>query len=224
MPLDLQVLGHGVYTPKEAARLIGARAQDVLRWTRGSGPNTPLWHAYYHDLDDSTELSFADLVEVRVVRAFRRAGVSLQAIRYAIIFAQKEFDIARPLSSLGFQTDGKEILMEALEQDGEYVSLSKTKAGQKVFAEIVKQSLVDLEYDGNRPVRWRPRQTKGILLDPTRQFGAPILDEFGISSALLKSEFDQFGNAKYLSKIYEIPLSLVREAISFEVGLDERGG
>lgn len=220
MPLDDQIFGQGIYTPRQAARLIGSTPQEILRWTRGSGPTVPLWSAHYQSIDDTTEISFSDLIEVRVVRAFRRAGISLQAIRFAIRYAQQKFGTEHPLTSIGFKTDGQEILMEALEQDGELVSLSPKSPGQKVFKSIVEQSLNDLEYEAGAAVLWRPQKAKSVVIDPKRSFGSPILEEAGISTRLLYEEFELFKNVGYLSKIYEIPRSLVSDAISYEVWLD----
>ena len=115
MALDGSIFGQGIYKPREAARLIGATSQDVIRWTRGSGPNEPIWTAHYQFIEDSSEISFLDLVELRVVRALRSNGISLQAIRYAIGYAKQKFSIERPLSALIFKTDGPEILVDALE-------------------------------------------------------------------------------------------------------------
>lgn len=220
----MDIFGKGIYSPRQAARLVGGSAQEIRRWTRGSGPTEPLWHAYYQDLDDTAELSFADLIEVRVVRAFRQAGVSTQAIRFAILFAQQKFGVERPLSTMEFKTDGSEILMQAVEKDGEFVSLAKARPGQKVFSEIVKQSVKDLEYEGETVARWRPHKTKDVVVDPSRQFGAPIIDEFGVSTATLYEEFGVFDDPRYLAKVYEIPLRLVNEAIRFEQQLDEIHG
>lgn len=220
MALDMEIVGHGVYTPREVARLIGGTSVEVLRWTRGSGPTPALWDGYYKEIEDTTELSFADLIELRVVKSFRRANISLQAIRFAISFAKEKFDIERPLSSLGFKTDGDEILMEAVEMDGEYVSLSKKRPGQKVFAEIVRQSLQDLEYEGSLVARWRPHVAQGVVLDPHRFFGDPILDKYGISTSTLANELPIYGSVKHLSDIYEIPEKAIRQAIKFEEALD----
>lgn len=220
MPLDLDIFGEGIYTPRQAARLLHGTSQEVLRWTRGSGPSLPLWENHYHEIEDSVEISFADLVELRVVKAFRSAGIPLQAIRYAISIAQSKFNIQHPLSSLNFKTDGTEILMDAVEQDGEYVSLSKKRPGQKVFATIVNQSISELEYDGNSVARWRPGKTKNIILDPSRSFGEPLLDESGISTHTLYKEFKISKSAKYLSNLYEIELRHVKQAIKFESALD----
>lgn len=225
MPLDDRILGQGVYTPREAARLVGANAQQVLRWTRGSGPSTPLWNAHYQFLDDEiTEISFLDLIEVRVVATMRRANISLQAIRFAIQFAQDKLGVERPLVSASFKTDGKEILMNAVENDGEFVSLSKVRPGQKVFREIISQSLSDLEYDGEMVARWRPKGFSEVVIDPSRHFGDPILDQFGISTQILQKEFKEFRDLKYLADIYEIPERSLRSALNFENKLDEADG
>lgn len=224
MPLDNSILGQGVYTPREAARLVGTNAQQILRWTRGSSADEPLWHAHYQFLDDDvTEISFSDLIEVRVVAAMRKVGISLQAIRFAIAFAQEKFGIEHPLASQSFKIDGREILMDAIEKDGEYVSLSRLRPGQKVFKEIVSQSLNDLEYDDNFVARWRPKGHQEVIIDPRRFFGDPILDKFAVSTKTIYCESKSF-DEKYLSKIYEIPLRAIRASILFEQSLDEAYG
>lgn len=221
MPLDDSILGQGVYTPREAARLVGTTPQHVLRWTRGSGPSEPLWNAHYQFLDDDvTEISFLDLIEVRVVNALRRADISLQAIRFAINFAKEKYGIDRPLASQSFKTDGTEILMEALEGDTDLVSLARERPGQKVFKEIIFQSLNDLEYEDETAARWRPRGYSSVVIDPERNFGDPILDAFGLSTGTIYKEFKQFKDLSYLSKIYEVPQNLLKACIKFEGDLD----
>jgi uncharacterized protein (DUF433 family) len=224
MPLDGAILGEGIYSPRQAARLLGSSPQDVLRWTRGSGPQEPLWKAHYQFLDDTSEISFVDLIELRVVRALRAAGVTLQAIRYAIQLAQNRFDIERPLSTIKFKTDGTEILMDAVEHDGELVSLSKKRPGQKVFARLVAQSVRGLEFEGGRVTRWRPEQAKYVVIDPHRSFGEPILDDYGVSTRTLFQDFERFRDHKYLSKLYEIDIAQVKDAVGFEDGLNQPVG
>lgn len=220
MPFDEAILGAGIYSPREVARLVGGNPQEVIRWTRGSGPTDPLWKAHYQFLEDSTELSFLDLVEVRVVKSLRRAGVSLQAIRYAMDLAENRFSVSRPLATRRFQLLGGEILMDALENDGELISLARKNPGQKVFSEVVKQSLSDLEYDDDYVTRWRPASASHVVIDPNRLFGEPILDDFGVSTRTIYGEWKTFNDTRYLSKIYEIPLRMVNDAIRFEQSLD----
>ncbi|WP_069298897.1 hypothetical protein [Neptunicoccus sediminis] len=222
MPRDFEIFGEGIYTPRQAARLIASTPQEILRWTRGSGPTDPLWNARYQNIDDATELSFLDLIEVRVVRAFRRANISLQSIRYAIEFAKDKLGVAHPLSTLDFKTDGTQILMTALEQDGEYYSLARKNAGQKVFSEIVSQSIKNLEYDNGKAVRWRPHSSNSIVIDPKRLFGAPLLDEYGVSTKTLYDDFYTHQNFNYLSSIYDVPEPVIKNAIDYEKFLEKQ--
>ncbi|MEX0970821.1 MAG: hypothetical protein WD046_10300 [Paracoccaceae bacterium] len=222
MPLDNPIFGEGIYTPREAARLIGSTAQEIIRWTRGSGPKEPLWRGHYQFLDDTTEISFIDMIELRVVRALRLRGVSLQSIRYAIALAENQFGISRPLSTIQFKTDGAEILMDATEQDGELVSLSPKRPGQKAFARIIDQSVSGLEFDGDRVARWRPNSMPTVIIDPERAFGDPILDSIGISTHILFREVKRSHSISYVSRLYEIDAKLVRHAVKFEESLDKK--
>ena len=199
---------------------MGLKPQDVRRWTRGSGPTLPLWNAYFQELNDSSEISFLDLIEVRVVSSLRRNGISIQAIRFAIQYAQQQFNIDRPLATLRFKTDGKEILIDAIEEDGELTSLNPRRAGQKVFNKIVQQSLIDLEFENERPVRWKPKNARSVVIDPERVFGSPILDEYGISTRVIYDEYLSYKNLNYLSNIYEVPKNILQNAINFERSLD----
>lgn len=220
MPLDHEIFGEGIYTPREAARLIGCSPLDVRRWTRGSGTIEALWDGYYQDLDDAVEINFADLIELRTVFALRKVS-SLQAIRYAYDLARETFSEERPFLTMNFKTDGNEILVKSAENDENLTSLSKKRPTQKTFGRLIEQSLKDLEYEGEKVVRWRPAAAKQVVIDPTRLFGTPVLDDFGVATRTLFEEFELFEDANYLSKIYEIPKKLVLTAIKFEMKLNE---
>lgn len=221
MPLDQTIFGEGIYTPQEAARLIGGSPLDIIRWTRGTSNNMPVWHAHYSDFEESTAISFLDLVETRVVRAFRRSGIPLQSVRTAISIAQERYGIERPLSSLEFKTDGKEIVFCALENDGNYESLSRKNPGQKLFGSIVDLSLRDLDYEDGRAVRWWPTRDDAIVLDPKRSFGAPILEKFGIATSVLADESRNGLRPAEIARLYEIPAKLVNAALRYEASLDK---
>jgi hypothetical protein len=220
MPHDNMILGAGVYSQKDAARLIGGESRKIGRWVRGSKAAAPLWSPYFGFVEDSNEISFAELMELRVVMLLREKGLSIQSIRYAIELAKNRFGLNFPLSTQHFKRDGKEILLEVDERASGLISLSRRSPGQQVFREVVKQSLEDLEFDNDRPTKWWPAKGKEIVVDPMRSFGHPILDESGISTGVLNTEFSEFCDIEYLSHIYELPSQLIRNAIIFERGLD----
>lgn len=222
MALDLEIFGQGVYSPTQAARLIGSTPHEVRRWTHGGSGLKPLWQSYYVNLDGSKDLSFLDLVELRIVKAFRSHNISLQAIRFAIQFAKEAYGVDHPLTILKFKTDGSEILAEAIEHDGELVSLSSKRPGQKVFKKIVEQSLNDLEYEDGSVARWWVSKDKTIVIDPARQFGAPLLDEYGIATKAIFDEFNSNPNLTHVANLFEIPRKVVSAALEFERSLSAK--
>ncbi len=220
LTFEKPILGSGVYSPREVARYVGTNVQSILRWTRGSGSSEPLWQNYYYALEDDSELNFQDLMEIRVVAKFRKEGLSMQSIRYAINLARETFKTDYPLSHEAFKTDGQQIWVQALNEEN-LTSLSKKYPLQKSFKEIILPSLVDAEFENGRPSIWRPAIGENVVvLDPNRSFGASVVDDFGISTSVLAEEYMEFENVDYLSKIYEIPKDLVISAINFEFILD----
>lgn len=83
-----ELIGHGIYSVAEAARLSGISAAKIRRWVFGyhtgralnsGGQYHPgMWEPEYGD-EEEPALSFHDLLEVRFVNAFRQHGVSLHA-------------------------------------------------------------------------------------------------------------------------------------------------
>lgn len=219
MSKSVNILGAGIYTAKDAARLIGTTPAAIRHWLLGGADRQPLWRPHYADLTDGREISFGDLMELRVVVALRAAGLSLQSIRFAITLAQEKFGLERPLSTRSFKTDGREILLTVAGDEG-LVSLSRRSAGQHVYREVVAQSLLDVEFESDHVARWLPRTARSIVIDPGRLFGEPVLDRYGIATRTIYEDFLAYGDAKHISAIYEIPVSAVRGGINFERGLD----
>src|SRR6266540_2061091 len=108
------LVGIGLYTWPEAARLVSVRPLELRRWLKGysfrtksasSGQMSRLWEP---DLIAAgvDGLSFEDLLEVRVVQALRRRGLSLQYIRDAHREASVLFGTRHPFSTQRILSDG----------------------------------------------------------------------------------------------------------------------
>src|SRR4051812_8983584 len=84
-------LGTGVYSVPEASRLCKVSAGRIRRWLRGyefesqSGRkrSPPVWMGSLEPIDGVLALSFLDLMEVRIVDAFLRTGVTWKVMRKA---------------------------------------------------------------------------------------------------------------------------------------------
>ncbi|WP_308915750.1 MerR family transcriptional regulator [Jannaschia sp. LMIT008] len=209
------IIGQGVYPIARAATLIGTSQAKLRRWTRGTRKVEPLFGARYR-VYDTSELSFADLVEARVVNALRKAGIPLQAIRHAMGLARDRFGQERPFASSRFKTDGRDIFI--LVGEKAIYSLSHKNPAQRVFAEIVAPTLVDLEYEEGRARRWRPEHHERVVLDPNRAFGRSVIDATGVPTETLVRAVDLHG-VERTARYYEVPVADVRAAIAYEEAL-----
>lgn len=220
--LESSLLGFGLYTATEAAAYTGIPVQEIRRWLFGyttSGKHHDgLWRP---ELDGVAEnaLSFNDLLEIRFVHAFRRHGVSLQAIRRASECAREMFHQEYPFTCKRFQTDGRSIFATVHEETSDETLLDLVKK-QYVFKQVIAPSLYEgIEYTQNGEAqRWFPvRRNRLVVLDPQRNFGKPMLTDTGVGvDAVLSAWHAEGKNTKRVATIYEIPVAAVQAAIQFE--------
>ncbi|TVT84569.1 helix-turn-helix domain-containing protein [Pseudomonas sp. H3(2019)] len=221
--LPSHLVGIGLYTPAEAALYTGIPAADIRRWLSGytaHGALHPgLWPSELADLGEPI-LGFQDLLEIRFVHAFRKHGVSLQAIRSASLQAKAMFDQAYPFTCKRFETDGRSIFATVLDELGDDAMLDLVKR-QYAFKQVITPSLYEgIDYTGSGAAqRWYPiKRSKAIVLDPSRNFGKPVLSITGIDTATVFSAYQAEGNdAKRVAQLYEIPASAVDAAVNFEL-------
>ena len=221
---DPSMIGVGLYTIPEAARLVGVRSQRIRRWAHGyryrgrdgnEAASAPLWHADTPSTDATVGLSFLDMMEVRMVNAFRGYGVSWTVIREAALHACELFHDNHPFTMRQFQTDGNRIFGEVAEEQG--VRVLDMNRRQWVSKPIVQQSLFDgIEFDDGQAARWYPIKSRKVVVDPERSFGRPVLTDYGVPTEVLFAAFKVEGSVDKVSKWYGIPRPEVRVAISFE--------
>ena len=190
----VDVLGRGIYTIDEALPLINFRRdlnqphhplsrQSLTRWLCGYNFNVngktqrwpPLWQPDFI-CKGTLELSFRDLIELRLVKALRETGLAFPELRdcYERVVDQVQAD--RVLSTRYFQANGEAVFLKIInniypEEDRDVCRR------RQAFRQIVKVEFLDLEYDSHSVARWFPLGSlrKTIVLDPTRAFGRPII-------------------------------------------------
>src|ERR1700738_1282000 len=110
-------IGVGLYTVPQARRLTGVPGARIRRWLRGyehggrdeRRRSHPVWHVQLEPADGQLALGFLDLMEVRFVDAFLKAGLSLAKIRRAAHLAKDLVGCDHPFSTQKFRTAGKRI-------------------------------------------------------------------------------------------------------------------
>ena len=212
------LVGLGVYSVPEAARLTGVSASRIRRWLQGSHTSPPLWRRQIAS-EDSLILSFRDLLEVRFIDAFRRHGVSWKSIRVAAECAAEIVHDSYPFSTRRFKTDGRSIFAEILQETGDESLLDLVKS-QYEFKSIVEPFLFEgLEFSalGIEPVRWWPLgMNRRVVIDPERSFGQPVVEPESVPTAVLARAFKAEGSIQAVARWYRVDPKSVEDAVEFE--------
>jgi uncharacterized protein (DUF433 family) len=225
------IIGVGVYTVPEASRLTGVPRARIRRWLMGyefgrgetRRRSASVWRAQLSPIDRSVALGFLDLMEIRFVDAFLKAGLSLAAIRKAAKLATELVGSDHPFSTQKFRTDGKRIFaqLEHRERgDKTLYDLERKQFG--IYDFIVPSLLESVEFDKDgQAARWRPDKaaTPRIVIDPQRQFGQPIVDPGGVQTSVLADAFRAEGSIESVAHWFELPAEAVEQAVKFELKL-----
>ena len=220
------LLSTGLYTVPEAARLTRISAGKIRRWLKGydfkSGDrrrhSDAVWQGELRPIENKLALSFRDLLELRFVDAFIKAGVSWRTMRRAHAKAQAELNTTHPFCSNRVATDGKNILLQQGEEDSDE-ALVNLVTNQREFRRIVQNFLKELEFSGS-DILWYPLgKDRQIVVDPKRNFGQPTVVRSGVPSQVLARSAKANGSAEVVASWYEVHPEEVRDAVEFEQSL-----
>ncbi|WP_336275106.1 hypothetical protein [Vreelandella indica] len=187
----------GLYSPKQAERLIGVEADKIRRWLMPARSSKgPLWEPEPQALGAEDTLSFKDLLELRAVAKFRSHNVSLTVIREAL-----------------------HELSELLQRDYPLINPQLCTDGQKVFEDVIVPSLrAGIEFDAEGdPVRWHPDpEDPSIVIDPRFAFGKPIVLPSHMPTSTLAQAAEVEGSAEDAARAYDVTQEEVERAVKFE--------
>lgn len=164
-------------------------------------------------------MSFNNLVEAHVMKALRQHhGASMQEIRNAIRFAEKELGVKRLLLRHELCTIGGELFFEHLAQ---LINLSRS--GQLGMKGLLQQYLKRIVRDDQlAPSRLHPLlsaevDSDRIVIDPRVAFGRPTIAGSGISTAVVARRVDTGEDVSDVAMDYGISEEAVHDAILYEV-------
>lgn len=223
-----KTIGRGVYSLSEATVLTGVNRHRIRRWTLGyrfnyRGVTQTMPPIIGQELlgDGLPMLSFADLIEIRFLDAFRRHGVSSKALRIAAQRAKELLGRHHPFSTQIFRSDGRTVLAEITQEAGDKTLLDIV-SDQYVFEKVIDPYLYSgLEFnEAKEPTRWWPLgRHRSIVIDPQRSFGAPILARTGLPTKIVSKAVNAEQPADFVAKWYDLRLEEVQDALEFETKL-----
>ena len=187
-----------IYPLAYAATLAGLDATTARRWMRGHSyrhngeqkQSAPVLHLPFRPAATNTELTFEELLTLRLVRAFRENGLGLQTIKKAARAAAERYRIGNPFVTKAFRSDGRAVFLD-LSRSGQVPGVERVMVealtGQQQFRDVVEPSLFkDVVFAGDLPGQWFPLgREKPIVIRPDRAFGAPHVQDTGVRTDVI---------------------------------------
>jgi uncharacterized protein (DUF433 family) len=221
---DMDLVGVGLYTLPQAARLASVPVASIKRWMfgysyfyKGDLIQRPAVVAGVQEPSSARVLTFRDLIEIQFVHAFRREGVSWKLIRLAADKAQAITGGDHPFASSRFVTDGRTIFAGIVQKTGskELLDLKNDQmAFRRVMLPSLKKNLEIGEYGVKR--LWPLGKKRQVVIDPQRQFGQPISPVEGVPTEVLAKSYQATGSYDSVARWYDVSRPAVRAAVDFE--------
>lgn len=206
----------GVYTRQQAAYLARLRPQTLSRWFDEDTGRGPAVRRQIPD-DGTGVVSFVDLVQLMAVRSIRLArAISLQKIREATSKAE-EMGFVFPLALRGTKVFllGETVVLQFA--DGSMLEATGKYAKHYVMEPVVLPYLEGLNFnDEGLPNEYRPKVAAGVLLSPSRQWGAPIIERNNYTVATLVAAVRSEGSIEAAADMCDVPIEDIYTALRFE--------
>ncbi len=212
------LVGLGSYGIPEASRFAGVHSRTATRWITGSGAQRQgrLFKTDLPAVGNRHALSFLDLIDLLVVGRFREQGVSFQTVRRVYSKLRETLGTPHPFCHRRLLTDGRTVFMETLDHAGDK-HLEEVLSGQRAMPEVLRPYLKNIEYgeETQTAVRWNI--ATGIVLDPARSFGKPIVAAEGTTTFVLARSYWANGeSADLVADLFDVSPQAVRLAVEFE--------
>ena len=214
------------YTIAEAARYVRLPAATLRSWMFGrkypKAEGTGLFNPLLEPASVQPPLlSFSNLIEAHVLRALRSEhGVSVQAVRASIKYAERQLIISRLLLRPELRAGAGRVF---LERYGKLIELSAS--GQLAMREVFDRHLARIEWDSSDiPIRLypfvpasSPTDDRPIVIDPQIAFGRPVILSKGISTSAIVERIDADESVEEVAADYELDVGEVTQALVYEL-------
>lgn len=166
----------GVYTPKQAATLLGISTRMVNRWAYGESGYCSAIIPQHKSLEREL-ITFLDFVQMLAIRDIRAAqAVSLQKIRKTVIKA-REHGIMFPFATKHRTYVFRDDVVIRLDS-GQLLQATGKYRNHSLIEPVVYSYLKDLGFN-NRGIanEYRPlrRKHRSVILAPNIHYGAPTV-------------------------------------------------
>jgi uncharacterized protein (DUF433 family) len=165
--------------------------------------------------EKSPQVSFLQLAEILIVKGFRLNKVPLERIRDAHDFAEAEWGIKYPFSSLKLEPLGGHILHRFdTEQPGISLTTLDTKLQQWTLPGFVLNTLHTFDYELDFTARWYPKGKEvPIVVDPQISAGLPTITNRRVTIETIRKRFKANYSPSFIASDLKLTKNEVFDAI-----------
>lgn len=235
-PLNRNPLAAGFYTVQEAARLIeDGSPRRIYGWLRGYAHRAggPMIERQFKPLNGREEISFFDLMELRLIERLRDQGVFPRTIRGAIAEARKIFENEKPFATdrILIKTDGKNVFVEEVlkkvAQEEKDKRLWNLVTKQYEHYELMERTLikgVTFDPESHFARTWVPRPDRfpRIIIDPRIAYGMPVTQSHVPTETIYEIFKAENDNVTAAADWFNIALNEAEMAVRFQKELIAR--
>jgi len=212
-------VGTGIYTVSEISKILRLPYFKVNRWLNKywNGQLGQVFDTKYSlAIEKSKAVSFYTLIEFYVFYQLLNSGVKINSVVKARIeltkYSKSTFPFAQKKIIENIRTDGSKIFFTM--GDNDTLSLDGTK---QLNIGFIKDFYKNLEFDHELMASkyWPLGKSKNIIIDPTRQFGHPVIGSTNIYPETLYNLFKGGEQPNFIAFMYEINEKDVCDAIEF---------
>ncbi len=208
-------IGKGIYTITDLALILKMPKSRVRYWVniylRGDLPKITKFR-YNFNPSQGIFMTFNSLLELYVFERLRQKGHSKKKILQSYEAIANFYKTRYPFTLKNIITAGNLIL---LDHEGDIINADKTF--QLNLKEILLPYIEKIEFDNEgKAKRFFPiGKNKSVVIDPQIQFGAPTIAGTRINVINLVEEFDSGDTKETLSKLYNLNIDEINDAIEF---------
>lgn len=212
----------GIFTISEAALYARISPQTLKYWLQSGKNGTHLIQAD-GEIESGKFVSFLEFIQALAIRAIRQEKkLPLQKIREAVKTAQDRYGVEYPLAKKHTcYLCGKDVLIK-LDDMEDPVQITGGNKGQLIIRKILEVYLDDISWDGEGLANcYRPHR-HGIIQDPTRRFGEPVVESCGVSAFVLWQAVKTEESYKAAAEIYGVQEEEIKQACHYYDWLEAR--
>lgn len=213
------LLGRGIYTIPESARIAKLPDSTARRWVFGYSGRPGIVNPDMEQPDTRRAVSFLALVELCLLGEFRRQNLPARRFREAAEYLVEQRGITHPFAwqGISLNTDAKQIFVMSRDESPSVELATGHQQGQFVIKNVVQPFFRHLDFSGDELAqRLYPEVgNRLIVLSPDVLLGQPRVDGTAIPTATIVEQL-RYNSVRETADWWGVSVEQVAAARRFE--------